>query len=313
MGIPIVDLRADGAGDRIAQACRDIGFFCIVGTGVREETVSAMRAAVARVFDVSEEEKHRQAVTRENYRGYIPLGFFTPNDGTGAADRYEGYKLHWEAPADDPVRRDCPLYGPNLWPDHAPETRDAVLAYWAALDVVAFRLLTELADGLELPAARLTAPFEKPLTNMTLLHYPPAAGEEAFGIHPHKDTTALTILAHDPVGGLEVRRRDGTWLAPDCPPDGFVVNIGDMLEIWSGGRYVSTPHRVTNRTGKQRYSFPYFMVPRHDVTVAPLVDPLPGFARTPIAAGPWSANIWRTNWPDQAVDETQRDWVLSEN
>jgi isopenicillin N synthase-like dioxygenase len=72
-----------------------------------------------------------------------------------------------------------------------------------------------------------------------------------------------------------------------------------MLELLTGGRLVSTPHRVVNRSGKQRMSFPYFSVPRHDVVVKPLLPPLPGFERQPLQAGAASANIWTSNWPDE--------------
>ncbi|UWQ34175.1 isopenicillin N synthase family oxygenase [Leisingera sp. M527] len=284
----------------ILAAAEDIGFLSITGTGVAQETVEAVRNAVQAIFAVPEKSKWDQAITRGNYRGYIPMGFFTPNDGSGTADKYEGYKLHYEVAADDPIRAACPLYGPNRWPAEVPEAREVILGYWAELDGVFHLLLGALAEGLGLNPAQFREPFETPLTNMSLLHYPPQAPEDAgFGIHPHKDTDALTIIAPDPVGGLEVQTKGGGWITPDCPPGGFVVNIGDMLELWSGGRLVSTPHRVVNNTGKERYSFPYFAVPRHDVVVAPLLPPVAGFDRPAVHCGHWSAEIWRTNWPDE--------------
>lgn len=303
--IDIAPLAAVGAErravvDAIGRACRDIGFLCVTGTGVDRDVTARMRRAVEAVFSVPEDSKWRQSITRENYRGYIPLGFFTPNDGTQRGDRYEGYKLHRETAPEDPIRTACALYGPNLWPEDVPGVRAAVLAYWDQMDRVAGLLLGALAEGLGLPQGAFTEPFEAPLTNMTLLHYPPQpAGAPGYGIHPHKDTDALTIIAPDPVGGLEVRRPGGGWSAPECPDDGFIVNIGDMLELWSGGRLVSTPHRVVNRSGRERYSFPYFAVPRHDVTVRPLIAPVPGFSRPEVNCGHWSAEIWRTNWPDE--------------
>ncbi len=314
--IPVIDIGPlEGGQDdaarretvaRIGRACCEIGFLVITGTGVATDQIETVRDTVRRIFAVDEAVKRDQAITRDNYRGYIPLGFFTPNDGTGAADRYEGYKLHAETGEDDPIRSQCPLYGPNLWPPQVPEARPVLLDYWRALDRIADRLLGALAEDLGLPPETLRQPFVKPLTNMTLLHYPPRqAGEPGFGIHPHKDTDALTIIAPDPVGGLEVQTRSGGWIAAQCPADGFIVNIGDMLELWSGGRFVSTPHRVVNPEGADRYSFPYFMVPRHDVTVAPLVEPLDGFSRPAVNCGHWSAEIWRTNWPDErAHDDT---------
>ena len=288
---------------QINAACQSIGFLSITGTGVSPDLVADLRAAIVRTFAVSEASKHTQAVTRQNYRGFIPFGLFTPNDGSGKADSYEGYKLHGEIAADDPVRADCPLYGPNLWPAEVPELQALTLAYWAEMDRITHALLEVCCHLLGLRRDYLRPAFEKPLTNMTLLHYPPqSADDTGFGIHAHKDTDALTIIAPDPVGGLEVRMPDGGWHAITCPPRGFIVNIGDMLELWSGGRLVSTPHRVVNRSGRERYSFPYFAVPRHDETVDPLVAPLPGFSRPPVHCGHWSTETWRTNWPDEVAD-----------
>lgn len=311
--IPTIDITALYGPDSPARrsivqaihtACTDIGFLSITGTGIASETIEDVRAMVRRIFAIEETSKWQQAITRDNYRGYIPMGFFTPNDGSGTADKYEGYKLHFETAHDDPIRQDCALYAPNRWPREVPEARDAILGYWAQLDDVAHVLLGALEEALELSPGDFTERFVKPTTNMTLLHYPPQApNETGYGIHPHKDTSALTIIAPDPVGGLEVKTREGNWITPDCPPGGFVVNIGDMLEHWSGGRLVSTPHRVVNRSGKERYSFPYFAVPRHDVVITPLLPPLPGFDRRDVHCGHWTAEIWRTNWPDETATE----------
>lgn len=287
---------------QIMEACTSIGFLSITGTGIAPATVAGVRACVRQIFDIPEPRKWDQAITRVNYRGYIPMGFFTPNDGSGKADKYEGYKLHSETAEDAPIQQDCALYGPNLWPEERPEARDIILDYWSQLDGVAFRLLAALESGLGLQPGSFCNAFSDPMTNMTLLHYPPQAeGETGYGIHPHKDTDALTIIAPDPVGGLEVQTRDDGWITPDCPEDGFVVNIGDMLELWSGGRLKSTPHRVVNRSGKERYSFPYFAVPRHDVVVEPLLPALSGFDRPAVHCGHWSAEVWRTNWPDETA------------
>ncbi len=289
---------------QVMEACTEIGFLSITGTGIPQETVTEVRNCVQAIFGIDKSAKWDQAITRENYRGYIPMGFFTPNDGSGKADKYEGYKLHCETAADAAIREDCALYGPNIWPREMPEAGAVILDYWAQLDRVADMLLGALEVGLSLPSGQLRDAFRDPMTNMTLLHYPPQAPDEGgYGIHPHKDTDALTIIAPDPVGGLEVQTRSGGWITPACPPGGFIVNIGDMLELWSGGRLKSTPHRVVNRSGRERYSFPYFAVPRHDVVVAPLLPPLPGFDRPPVHCGHWSAEIWRTNWPDETADE----------
>lgn len=312
--IAVVDISGLVAPDRAAEtdaavlnivtAFRDTGFLCVTGTGVPPALIADMRRVVRAVFDLPEADKQAQSITKSNYRGYIPFGFFTPNDGSGKADNYEGYKLHTETAADDPIRADCALYGPNLWPDHVPEAKQVVLQYWQAMDDLTRILLQAIAVGLNIPPEKMLQPMRSPMTGMTLLHYPPQTeGDTGFGIHPHKDTDLLTIISPDPVGGLEVQTRDNGWISVACPSDGFVVNIGDMLELWSGGHLLSTPHRVVNRSGKQRYSFPYFAVPRHDVTLTPLVEPVLGFAKPNVNCGHWSAEIWRTNWPDETVHD----------
>ena len=150
--------------------------------------------------------------------------------------------------------------------------------------------------------------FDQPLTNMTLLHYPPSDPHGGFGIHPHQDTDALTLLFPDALGGLWLRPHDqAEWLEVEAPDDTMVVNIGDLLELWSGGYFVSTPHKVVNASGQERYSFPFFIVPRHDVVVAPLIDCQPGFERAPVPVGPVSREVWRTNWPEAVPEETGFD------
>ena len=52
--------------------------------------------------------------------------------------------------------------------------------------------------------------------------------------------------------------------------DAFVVNVGDMLLRLSNGRLLSTPHRVINATGQERYSVPFFFDPHVTATIAPI-------------------------------------------
>ena len=308
--IPAIDIGPDADSEKntraVEDACRDIGFMYVVNHGIDQAVIAGIRSAVVRYFGRPLGDKLRDRITRENYRGYIPVAFFSPNTGGTDSDNYEGYKLHFEVAADDPIRDECDLYGPNKWPEGSGGFRDAVLAYWQACDVVAEKLFRLLAMPLGEDPDRFVSWFDKPLTNMTLLHYP-VQSNGTFGIHPHKDTDALTIIAGDEVEGLMVRRRDGDdWIAAKPPDDALVVNIGDMMELWSGGYFISTPHKVEN-TGSERYSFPYFAVPRHDVIVEPLRKPEQGFERSSVRVGDVSREVWRTNWPDAAPQATGYD------
>ena len=310
--IPIAPIVADGASaadrDAAAQALyaalSEVGFAIIVGHGVPEATTANMRAAIKAVFDAPREVLAKQLVEKGNYRGYVPVGYFTPNSGKGKADQYEAWKLHTETPLDDPICEMSELYRPNRWPNIATDVKTPILAYWDEMTRVSNACLTALSDVLRLDTETIMSCMSNPLTNMTLLNYPPIEPQsDAWGIHPHKDFNLLTLLAHDPIGGLEVRNRAGDWLSAQCPPDGMVMNVGDMLELWSGGRLMSTPHRVINRSGKPRQSFPYFSVPRYDVVVESLLPPLEGYERQPLHVGRSSADIWYSNWPDTISTE----------
>lgn len=303
----ITDSAFASASGELYSALSEIGFAVVVGHGVDPTITSNMRAAVKTVFETPREILMHSMVMKGNYRGFVPLGYFTPNSGKGKADQYEAWKLHFETDASDPIRQQCDLYGPNIWPAIDVDVRTPIMNYWHALDAVSERLIIALCKQLGVDPAVLLSCMTMPLTNMTLLNYPPVEPQtDTWGIHPHKDFNLLTLLAHDPIGGLEVRTRNDKWINADCPEDGMVLNVGDMLELWSGGRLISTPHRVFNKSGKPRQSFPYFSKPRWDVVVSPLVEPVAGFDRPPLHVGTSAADIWYSNWPDtESTDPAQ--------
>ena len=56
---------------------------------------------------------------------------------------------------------------------------------------------------------------EKPMVQMRLFHYPPqpVTDEKALGVAPHTDYGMITLLPQDPIGGLELKKRDGEWMS----------------------------------------------------------------------------------------------------
>jgi isopenicillin N synthase-like dioxygenase len=289
----------DDAASRLYSALSEIGFAIIINHGVDAKVIADMRHAVGKVFEAPREILMQDMVVKGNYRGFVPLGYFTPNSGKGKADQYEAWKLHNETDPKDPICQASSLYGPNKWPRIDADIKKPVMKYWQSMVSVSERLIIALCSKLQVDANIILACMVNPLTNMTLLNYPPMQPQsDTWGIHPHKDFNLLTLLAHDPIGGLEVRNRAGEWISAECPPDGLVLNVGDMLELWSGGRLISTPHRVFNKSGKPRQSFPFFSKPRFDVIVKPLLDPIQGFDREPLHVGTSAADIWYSNWPD---------------
>ena len=137
------------------------------------------------------------------------------------------------------------------------------------------QLLGLALDALGVTDRTVLTAFDPPTFWLRLLRYPPQepqAAADLYGSAPHKDFGCLTLLAQDDVGGLQVQTPRGNWV--DAPPleDAFVVNVGDMLHRMSNGKLLSTPHRVINRTGRERYSVPFFFDPH----VFTEISPLPG-------------------------------------
>ena len=294
----------------IDRAFSTIGFLFIEGHPMPRALITRIRQQLIAYFGRSIAEKSAESITQSNYRGYIPLGFFSPNTEGTNPDQYEGYKLHCEVAANNPIRSQCDLYGPNKWPKEPALLRKTILQYWAVCDQISHRLIGLLATIMGVNPDWFLSLFDYPLTNMTLLHYPPQNPERSgYGIHPHKDTDAFTLLFPDKVGGLWIKKRHGgEWIEVNSPGDAMLVNIGDLLELWSGGYFVSTPHKVVNETGAERYSFPFFVVPRHDVVVKPLIKPQPDFARSSVPVGTVSKEVWRTNW--STVESSTSDFDL---
>jgi isopenicillin N synthase-like dioxygenase len=133
-------------------------------------------------------------------------------------------------------------------------------------------LLRGIAEAIGKDRAFFDDKFDQPMALLRGNYYPPRpswAGEKDFGIATHTDYGCLTLLASDGVPGLEVRLRGGGWLPVVAGPGEFVINFGEMLEIWTDGRVKATPHRVRGSL-EERLSVPLFFNPNHYTNVAPM-------------------------------------------
>ena len=276
--VPIVDLAPLVAGSpdkhhaaqAIDHACRGSGFFYVVGHGV-DEGLAARLDALCRAF-FAQDLDHKMEIRMERagraWRGYFPVGGELTS---GKPDLKEGIYFGAEHEADHPrVRDGVPLHGTNLFPD-LPGFRDAVLAWMAEMTRLGHVILEGMALGLGLPASyfkdHLTA---DPTVLFRAFHYPPPDdGDEGWGVGEHTDYGLLTILRQDDCGGLQVKSA-GRWIEAPPVPGSFICNIGDMLDRMTGGVYRSTPHRVLNRSGKNRLSLPFFFDPGWDAEIRPI-------------------------------------------
>ena len=186
-------------------------------------------------------------------------------------DRKESYVWGLELGEDDPdVRDGKPLMGPNQWPQDMPEMRTALYGWYEAALGCARTILRVLAVGLDLPEPFFVARFAKPLARGALVYYPPhpvQADARTFGVAAHTDYGGITLVHQDDAGGLEVENRDGVWVPAHPIPGTLVVNIGDLMARWTNDVFASTPHRVVNRSGRERYAMAVFCDPDFDTVI----------------------------------------------
>lgn len=279
--LPIIDIapllsRAAGqnnVAEQIGLACRQAGFFYIVGHGVDQELQLRLEKCSRQFFSQDLKAKLDIDMARggKAWRGYFPVGRELTS---GRPDLKEGIYFGKELSKDDPlVKSGTPMHGPNLFPSNIPMLREAVLDYMNAMTTLGQVLMRGIALSLGLSETYFADRYTSdPLILFRIFNYPAyprGDGEENWGVGEHTDYGVLTILRQDDSGGLQVKSRSG-WIDAPPIPRSFVCNIGDMLDRMTGGLYRSTPHRVKNPLRRDRLSFPFFFDPNFNVEVKPI-------------------------------------------
>lgn len=276
--LPVVDL--NDAPERLRQVAHDVGFFYLTGHGVSNELSDRLLAAARRLFALPQAVKDAVAMTNSpHFRGYTRLGGELTG---GRVDWREQIDIGPErAPLADPDEDYLRLQGPNQWPAGLPELPEVIAQWDAELARVGRTLLRAWASGLGADPEVFDAAFaDTPATLIKIVRYP-AKAESDQGVGAHRDAGVLTLLLAEPgTRGLQVRGSDGAFVDVDPLPGAFIVNIGEMLEIASGGYLRATEHRV-RVSATERISVPYFFNPRLDagLPVLTLPDELAAGAR----------------------------------
>ncbi len=299
--IPIVDVGGLVAGEddaraiaALGRACTDVGFVYVKHHGVAPRLVDDVAMQAARFFARPMDEKLTITVD-PRMRGYLPLNYTSLiGEPGGGVSRQEGFWIGRDG-ALDAVNA---LAGPNRWLASEPGLAPAMFAYFDAVEKLGDALLRGFALALGLERDFFAPLFAAPQSRLKLNHYPPqtiAADESDIGVVGHSDSGGFTILWQDDNGGLEVQSQNGDWVGAPPIPDTFVINLGNVMQIWTGGRFSSTPHRVINRSGTDRYSIPLFVNPNYDAAIAPLTG-APDSAPAPQFAA-YQTEIWRKIFP----------------
>lgn len=325
--VPVIDLsRMNGTleerkqiADKIAHAAKTSGFFYLVNHGMEVEQITHTLDVAKRFFELPTDTKMNVALVKsDNYRGYLPFKMMG-KDPTLKGNLHEAFQMHRELPVDDPdVQAGKPLHGPNMWPEEMPELKEAMSAYWQKMTDISYGILRLFAMGLDLEEDAFMHLFERPMNQFRVMHYPPQEPTDTSGGHvgvrPHTDSGAFTLLYQDEVGGLEILSQDGDWVMIPHVPGSFVVNIGEMMKVWTDGIFAATPHRVINRFGKERYSMPFFATPDYDAVILPMMtnpspSDHPSFATSvdrskPTTSGEILHRVYSRIWPTTTVQRS---------
>jgi isopenicillin N synthase-like dioxygenase len=266
--------------EQLRYATHNVGFFQITGYGASPGQAEHLLDVIRRFFDLPLEERMKlDNRLSPHFRGYTRMGTEVTQ---GRADAREQIDYSPEREPVSSFSADEPywlLQGPNLWPDEFfPELKPAAMAWAELMSAVGMELLRAIAVSLQLPEDYFDEPFrDSPAWIGKLVHYVggvvEAAGDQ--GVGSHADYGFVTLLLQDGVGGLEVQPPGATgWLPVEPIPGALVVNLGEMLEVATGGYLAATIHRVqAPPPGVDRYSVPFFWSPRLDAVIKPV--PLP--------------------------------------
>jgi isopenicillin N synthase-like dioxygenase len=272
--LPIVDvsrLSSDRLEDRLAvaqeldRACAGTGFLYIKGDQFDHGLFQRLLARAKAYFAQDRAAKMRSYIGgSRNHSGYVPVG--EEEFGGATSDLKEAYDIGCDYRLTEGLR---PLLGPNNWPD-MPGFREDVQAYYTHVTGIGRLLFRGFALALGLEESFFDAHLRHPPSQLRLIHYPfDASAQDRPGIGAHTDYECFTLLFAT-AAGLQIVDKRGEWADVPLIEGTMIMNIGDMMEILSNGRYMATRHRV-KKVVEERYSFALFHACDYDYVVAPVV------------------------------------------
>lgn len=283
--IPVVDIsglysedpkQRKSVADALGKASRDIGFLYVSGHKIDDSYIEGLYSAAKDFFSLPYEEKMKYYIgLSKSHKGFVPEGeeSYTKGPQNRLPDHKEAFDVGFEVPADHPlVKNETPLVGPNTWPD-IPQFRERVQGYYDQVFALGNVLRRGFATALGLEETAFDDLVSYPPSKMRMIHYPyDEDAVDAPGIGEHTDYEWFTLLLAD-APGLEVLNDRGEWIDAPPIPGTIVVNIGDVLEIMTAGKFTATAHRVRS-VKEDRFSFPLF----YSCDYHTEVKPLPQFA-----------------------------------
>jgi isopenicillin N synthase-like dioxygenase len=251
--------------EQVGLAAEKIGFFYLRNHDIPGACIKNVFAESRRFFSLPLERKRELAwdITNRGYDGLEAQTF----DPSKPADFKESFRFGGE-PGTATVEAESAWSffdnKPNKWPRDLPGFKEELLSFFVHSGDLVDRILLCLQSSLKIENELFRKNHIKRNYTMRLLRYPAIEdslkdGQARCG--EHTDWGTVTLLFQEGVGGLEVQNRQGEWVAAPALKDCVLVNIGDMLQAWTEGKLVSTPHRVaapSDAAKVDRYSIALF-------------------------------------------------------
>ena len=267
-GIPVIDLADPEAPDTaraVGAACRDWGFFQAVGHGVDPHLIARLQRQMRLFFAQPLADKQAIVRSAEN-----PWGFYDRELTRHTPDWKQIYDV-------GPASGDAIV---PQWPAVLPEFKPVIEAFYDACNDVSMRILSAISLSLGMPTRALDEYFQPEHTSFLRLNYypecptparptePSVAKNGHLGVNQHTDAGAVTVLFQDQPG-LEVFHGE-TWTLVEPRSDALVINIGDIVQVWSNDRYRAALHRALVRPDVERFTSAFFLNPPYSADYAPL-------------------------------------------
>ena len=284
-------------GEAIDRACRDVGFFTLIGHGVDSALLEELHRLSLAFFDLPLEARLAVAMPEPGYPyGYSPLRAEALNRSLGGEAPPDLKETFNVGPIEPPLRPldemvdpdERAVYAPNLWPPALPELRRAVEAHYRAMASLSATLMEAFAVALGLAEDAFARHIDRHGSALRLAHYPDVeAGSTVASLRAgaHTDYGTLTILWTDGAPGLQVESVDGSWCDVEPVEGGLIVNLGDLMQRWTNDRWRSTMHRVVPGAPGRRLSIPFFHNANWDARIECIIDDGETARHEPTTAG----------------------------
>jgi len=246
-----INVRSAKFSQKFIDSIKSTGFAVLTGTEVSPELLKAVHNDVVKFFG-DNERKEKLKFSPETQDGYFPMLSEKAKD-SDLKDLKEFHHFYPYRLGSRPIS-------------------DSTLELALELEELGASLLSILQEGYGAKEPWDDMVTASPSTLFRSIHYPPLTGEEEPGAvraSAHEDINFITMLPAATESGLQVLT-GGAWHDVGTDMNSIIVNIGDMVQLLTGGYYPSTTHRVVNpKENKARYSTPLFIHPHSSVQLSP--------------------------------------------